>query len=138
MRLRRRGGEAPDVSLTPLIDVVFLLLIFFMLTATFDRQNRIDVDLPVAGAASATTDAERVVVTVGADGAYALAGRSLPSGALTTALRRALGEAADKGRLLIRADGRAPHQAVVTVMDAAARVGVGHIAIATAKEGIRP
>lgn len=142
MKLRRARFDEPEVNIAPLIDVVFLLLIFFMVTATFVHEQRIDVSLPVAESGHAIKHHDRVQVTIDAAGRYAVDGR--PAGAGTAALERALAAAAgghaQTPRLLIRADGRATHQAVVTVMDAAARLGFGHISMAAmpAANGLRP
>ncbi len=133
MKLRRKRGDEPEVSLAPLIDVVFLLLIFFMVTTTFVHEQRIDVSLPVAGSGQQVETQERVRVAVDANGAYDVNGQKL--GANDSALALALGAAARAAPkvplLLIEADGRASHQAVVTVMDTAAQVGFERISIAT-------
>ena len=125
----RRADQAAAVELTPLIDVVFLLLIFFMASTTFLRGSRLAIELPQAAGEGASS-APEVEVRVDADGRYAVNGRLLPDDALD-ALRQALAAAADGGhRVVVAADARTPHQAVVRVLDAARRNGLTDIRIA--------
>lgn len=131
MKLPRTAKGDPEINLTSLIDVVFLLLIFFMVTTTFVPEAGLRLELPEASTESATaTDEPLEVVVDAADRAY-LDGR--PLGAEPDALRAALSAAVDDagGGLRIRADGRASHQAVVAVMDAAAAVGFERVDIVT-------
>jgi len=107
MRPRRR--EDPDVNLTPLIDVVFLLLIFFMVSTTFTRETELKVQLPEAGAEAVKRPPRAVEVTVSADGRYFVDGRAVVDRRVET-LRRAIEKAAGGRRdmpLVIRADARA-------------------------------
>ena len=135
---RRRERLAAAVELTPLIDIVFLLLIFFMVSTTFIRHNAVAVDLPQGdGAALAGGDAA-VEITVHRDGRYQVHGQLLAAGdpgALVGALQALApprAAAADgAAQALIFADGRATHQAVVQAMDAARRAGLVHISIIT-------
>lgn len=122
-----------ELNLTPLIDVVLVLIIFFVLTTTFVRQDRLRVDLPTAGSARPVLG-HLPAVSVDARGQYSVAGHRLASdseAALMAALRRMVPARRERRRLLIRADGRASHQSVVTVMDAAARLGFDRIDMAT-------
>ena len=125
---RRRPGAA--IELTPLIDVVFLLLIFFMTSTVFARQSRLDITLPAAlGHAGAEAPAPRL--TIDASGAYALNDEPLADGALDTlvaALRAAVGE---PPRLVIAADAEAAHRTVVAALDAAAQAGIRQVGVAT-------
>ena len=127
---RRRGRLAATVELAPLIDIVFLLLIFFMVSATFIRRSELQIDLPEAqGGWPATGDA--VTITVHRDGGYAVNGLPAAAGAaLAEALASARGEV-ETPRAVIAADALAPHQAVVGAMDAAGQSGLTRISILT-------
>lgn len=133
MNLRPRRDEVPEINLTPLIDVVFLLLIFFMVTTTFERQARLKVDLPEASPAAAQAQVETLEIVINARGRYYVNGVELPASE-PDALRRALAGAAGEERsrpVTIRADAQAPHQSVVTAMDVLGRMGFVNLSIAT-------
>lgn len=132
MNLRPRRSEEPEIGLTPLIDVVFLLLIFFMVTTTFRKESVFDITLPQA-ARQPTEQRPALVVSIDAAGRYAVNDQALPDAQPST-LRTRLAELAsaeERPVLEIRADANTPHQAVVTVLDAAGQVGLQRIAIAT-------
>ncbi|MDQ2696089.1 MAG: biopolymer transporter ExbD [Pseudomonadota bacterium] len=136
MNLRTRRRESPDINLTPLIDVVFLLLIFFMVSTTFRKESDLRIDLPQADRRPLPEEQSRLLVEINAAGEYRVAGRILPDARPQT-LEAALTAAAARDRpLLIRADGRTPHQAVVTVMDVAGRLGFTRQAIATVQPAL--
>lgn len=125
---RRRPGAA--IELTPLIDVVFLLLIFFMTSTVFARQSRLDINLPSA-MGHAGTEAPAPRLTIDAAGAYALNDEPLADDApdtLVAALRAAVGE---QPRLVIAADAEAAHRTVVAALDAAAQAGIRQVGVAT-------
>lgn len=131
MRASRRNG--PDVNLTPLIDVVFLLLIFFMVSTTFSKQSEIIVELPEASARPVTEKELSIDLKIDAAGVYYVNDKQLINTQLDT-LMRALQEASkDKADvpLIINADGKTSHQSVVMAMDAARQVGLLHLSIAT-------
>jgi len=133
MRLGHRRRDAPEVNLTPLIDVVFLLLIFFMVSTTFEQASQLEIELPEASAEPRQQQPESIDLSIDASGRYFVNGRALVNGQVET-LRRALeGEAgADSDRVLvINADLRTSHQAVVTAMDAASQAGLVHLRFAT-------
>ncbi|MGC4027672.1 MAG: biopolymer transporter ExbD [Steroidobacteraceae bacterium] len=135
MNLRpRRQREDPEINLISLIDVVLMLVIFFMLSSTFDDQGHMRVQLPTAGATRAPADsAARIVITVTQEGSYRVNDRDLVNSSRET-LRAAVAEVAgDKrdARVLLRADGRATHQAVVTAMDVLGRMGFAQLDVAT-------
>lgn len=132
MNLRPRRREEPNVNLTPLIDVVFLLLIFFMVSTTFRREADLRLELPEASRTPVPTE-QHLTVSIDAAGVYYVNERALPDARPET-LKEALAEAAGDDRqqpLLLRADGRTPHQAVVTALDAAGQLGFRRLAIAT-------
>jgi len=125
--------EDPEISLIALIDVVLMLLIFFMLSSTFVDEGRMKVQLPSAVETPRPGAAERIVVTVTEQGSYRVNERELSNSGRDT-LRRAVAEVAGEkrdARVVIRADGRATHQAVVTAMDVVGRMGFTQLDIAT-------
>ena len=133
MKFKRRILDEPSINLTPLIDVVFLLLIFFMVTTTFTRETRLQVNLPEAEAETQSTQSERLEIVVSRDGSFTLNGQTLVNGRLETLLRGL--ELESKGNLnlpvIIVADSEATHQSVVTAMDAIGQAGFARLSIAT-------
>ena len=133
MKLQTRPREEPEVNLTSLIDVVLLLLVFFMVSTSFLKETEIRLRLPEAEAVERSETQAPLIITVTADGGYYVDGREVINRRVDT-LRRAIVEAAgdDRGRpVTIRADARTEHQAVVTAMDVAGRLGFTAISIAT-------
>jgi len=133
VRIRRRARPEVGIDLVPLIDVVFMLLIFFMVSTTFQKETGIKIDLPESTTSARHEEDTVINLTIGADGAYAVNGRMLVNNQLAT-LMRALGDVSGGDhdqRLVITADANARHQAVVTAMDAAGQVGLTHLSIAT-------
>lgn len=133
MKFPRRAQRDNSINLTPLIDVVFLLLIFFMVTTTFTRETRMLISLPEAEAEAMATEQSTVELVVSKDGSYAVNGQSLINRDIKTimaALKDA--SAGDSAMpLVITADALSTHQAVITAMDAAGRLGFETLNIAT-------
>lgn len=137
MKLSQRRREDPEISLTPLIDVVFLLLIFFMVSTTFTRNTEITVDLPEATATPQDQERTTVDLIIDVEGRYFIGGQLLVN-RQTETLRRALEEEItelESAMVLISADAQTPHQAVITAMDAARQAGVVHVSLATRDPG---
>lgn len=135
MNLRKLRRDEPEVNLTSLIDVVLLLLVFFMVTTSFVRESQLAIRLPEVSGEAPPPEAEApLVVTVTARGDYLVNGRALVDGrpgTLQAALRQ-LAPADPAGtRLTINADAQAAHQSVVTAMDVAGRLGFTEITIGT-------
>jgi biopolymer transport protein ExbD len=134
MRFAPRTPEEPEVNLISLVDVVFMLLIFFMVTTTFVQTSGLKVALPQADPSQPQPASGNIIeVVVDAEGRYYIDGRQLRDRSALT-LERGLVEVMGDDRskpLLVRADARATHQAVVTVMDVAARNGFSKLSIAT-------
>lgn len=133
MAFKRRRREPIDVNLTPLIDVVFILLIFFMVTTTFTRETRLRVNLPQADAESALAVSDKIEIIVDAQGHYAVNGQRL-SKSDKTSLGAALDAVAGKRRdqaFVISADAVAPHQSVVTVLEVAGEMAFSSLNIST-------
>ena len=136
MRLRTRRPEEIELNLISLVDVVLLLVIFFMLSTTFVQDSRLRVVLPEAGSASVEREAQPIVVTISAQGSYRVNDRALVNNeraTLSAALRQVAGGSRD-GPVTIRADARATHQSVVTAMDVAAKQGFTQVNIATVSQ----
>ncbi len=134
MNIGGKKKESPDVNLTPLIDVVFLLLIFFMVSTTFKKDTEIKVDLPEASAKAVKHDKKVFEIVVDAKGRYYLNNKEqLVNQQIRTMkqiLLKHLGKNSEKP-LIIRADSKTPHGAVVLVMDAARQLGILNLSIAT-------
>jgi biopolymer transport protein ExbD len=125
-----------ELNLISLVDVVLLLVIFFMLSTTFVQDARLRVELPEAGTATVERSVRPIVITVSAQGSYRVNDRALVNNeraTLSAALRQVAGNAR-KEPVTIRADARATHQSVVTAIDVAARQGFTQVNIATVSE----
>jgi len=138
MNLSSRRREEPEINLTSLIDVVLLLLVFFMITTSFVRESKIGIRLPEASSTEAAAlQDEPMVISVTAQGTFLVNGRLLidtrPE-TLESAIRKL--ENIDRGtRITVSADAEATHQAVITAMDVAGRLGYTEINIATVRKG---
>lgn len=142
MNLKPRRTEEPEINVTSLIDVVLLLVVFFMLSSNFTAEGRLRVRLPQAGATSAEhAAADALVVTVSASGGYLVNGRELVNSGADTLRAAILKSAATTSRaapVTIRADGRASHQSVVTAMDVLGHLGFTQMNVATLTQGGAP
>lgn len=130
---KRHAPEEPEINLIPFIDVLLVILIFLMLTTTYSKFTELQLTLPVADAEQQRDHPKEVIVAVAADGRYAVNKTGL-EGKSVDVLAAALRDAAKAGPgsiVIISADATAPHQAVVTVMEAARRVGLTQITFAT-------
>ena len=141
MRLQPSRQPPPDINLAPLIDVVFLLLIFFMVSTTFKHESQIKIELPRAGEKAVEETKKKLVdVTIDQEGRFYVNQEALINTQLDTlmiALKRAAASNAELP-VLINADARTPHQAVMTAMDAASRVGLLHITFAATQAPDQP
>jgi len=140
LNLRPRHREDPEINLISLIDVLLVLLIFFMVSTTFQQEGRVKVQLPQAAQIPQPKGPhEPLIVTVTADGSYRVNERTLINASADTLRAALLKEAgAERGPITIRADARSTHQAVVTAMDVAGRLGFAQLNIATVHEGPTP
>ncbi|WP_210396332.1 ExbD/TolR family protein [Motiliproteus sediminis] len=136
MQFKRQRSEEVSVNLTPLIDVVFLLLIFFMVSTTFTKETHLKIDLPKASTEVSVEDPLVIDISITADGQFAVNGKTLVNGQLDTLKRAIRQEARDKETLpvIITADALSPHQSVVTAMDAAGQLGFIHLSITTRRD----
>ena len=140
MKLCSRRPDDVDINLTSLIDVVLLLVIFFMVSTSFTVDGRLRLQLPGSSAVPERQAADAVVIAITADGSYSVNDRVLANATPAT-LRAALdgvvkaGRGAGKRPVTVRADGRATHQSVVMAMDVAGKAGFTQVNIATVNDG---
>jgi biopolymer transport protein ExbD len=134
---RNKRDDDLEINVTSFIDVLLLLLIFFMLATSFVTEGRINIRLPDASVqADAKAPKTRLEVGVNANGSYRVNDKELVNNSvdtLTAAISKVAGEDRDQA-VLIRADARATHQAVVTAMDVIGRLGFKMLSIATVNQ----
>lgn len=133
MNFRPRPRDEPEINLIPFIDVLLVVLIFLMLTTTYSKFTEMQLRLPVADTEAQRDYPKEVIVAVAADGRYMI-NRQAVAGRTTEELAGALSDAAKAGKdsvVIISADATATHQSVITVMEAARRVGLTQITFAT-------
>ncbi len=135
MNFRRQKLEEVSVNLTPLIDVVFLLLIFFMVSTTFTKENRLSLELPEASGDPAPQENLPLEVVVDAQGQYSVNGASVVNPDLKGLMAAITQVSAGDTSLpvVITADAKASHQAVITAMDAAAQLGFSALSLTTSE-----
>ena len=133
MNFHSRQRDEPEINLIPFIDVLLVILIFLMLTTTYSKFTELQLTLPVADAEQQRDHPKEVIVAVAADGRYAVnkTGVEGKSVYALAPILRAAAQAGPDSIVIISADATAPHQAVVTVMEAARRVGLTQITFAT-------
>lgn len=128
------SGDEPSIELVPLIDVILVLIIFFVVTTTFDARSTLQLQLPTASERQAPPPVQPLNVLVNAEGRYFVGDREVLRDD-PDSLKRVIAEVAGDDRdrtVLLRADARTPYQAVVTVQDVLGQLGFQRIAIATA------
>jgi len=128
-----RRLEEPEISLTSLIDVVFTLIIFFVVTTTFDDRSALQLQLPEASRQVAKQAVEPFVVVVDHEGRYFVGGNEVlkrDANSLRESIGRVAGDDRDR-QIVLRADARAPYQAVITAMDALGQLGFSKVSLAT-------
>ncbi|WP_407296296.1 ExbD/TolR family protein [Stutzerimonas zhaodongensis] len=142
MKFRRKARENVDIGLAPLIDVVFILLLFFVVTTTFTRETQLQVDLPEAasGVPPQNVEQKRLEVIIDVDGSFSLNGKTLVKHDLNTLMAALTKESGGDTTLpmIISADGKTPHQAVIIAMDAAGKLGFAHLRITTVEAQPEP
>ena len=141
MNLRPRRVEDPEINLVSLIDVVLMMVVFFMLSSSLVDEGRIRVHLPQArDVATGKPPTEPLVVSVTQQGSYLVNGHELINSSPDT-LRAALLKEAGTDRTMrvtLRADGRTTHQSVITAMDVLGRLGFTELNIATVRQDVAP
>jgi len=133
LKFRRQRREEVGINLTPLIDVVFLLLIFFMVSTTFTRETQLSIDLPEAKGSPKESVERQIEILVDESGQYRVNGRALVDDRMRTLQAAIYKESSGDTALpmIITADADATHQAVVRAMDAAGQMGFVHLSITT-------
>jgi len=134
VKLCARRVEDPDINLISLIDILLVLVLFFMLSATFVQEGRLRIELPQARLMPESHQGpENIVVVVTQNGSYRVNDRDLVNASretLRAAVLKIAGTSRD-ARITLRADGRATHQSVVTALDVLGRLGFAELNIAT-------
>ncbi len=133
MKLSAPKEEQPDVNLTPMIDVVFLLLLFFMVSTSFIRESSLKVDLPEATGEAMVEQETPIDIIINADGIFTINDTALSDNSrenLAAVLKRIAGEN-DDPHIIISADANAEYQNIVTAMDTAQQLGYTRLTLAT-------
>jgi biopolymer transport protein ExbD len=142
VKFRRKARENVDIGLAPLIDVVFILLLFFVVTTTFTRETQLQVNLPEAASGTPPQDVEKkqLEVVIDVDGSFSLNGKKLIKHDLNTLMAALSKESGGDTSLpmIISADGKTPHQSVITAMDAAGKLGFAQLRITTVEAQPEP
>jgi biopolymer transport protein ExbD len=131
MKFRRQSRELEPMNLISLIDVMFFLLIFFMLSSTFTKETHLGVELPEATGEQSTDAKQQIEIVIGEQGSFSINGQSLvnnESDTLKSAILK-VSEGKTDLPLLLTADAKTPHQYVVTAMDVAGQLGFTRLSI---------
>jgi len=133
MNFRGRHRDEPEIILIPLIDILLMLLIFFMLSTTFDNTADLKVQLPEATAEKSEKEPESLEIAIDAQGKYFINHQQIINAELDTLVKAIKKEVGDRQELpvVIRADANATYQSVVTVLDAVGQVGLTKISLPT-------
>lgn len=133
MNFRRQSKEELSVNLTPLIDIVFLLLIFFMVSTTFTKESQLSISLPEATSEASAVPPMAIEILITDAGTYSINGQSLVNSQLDT-LKKGITkvlEGRETAPVVISADAKATHESVVRAMDAAGQLGLINLSITT-------
>jgi biopolymer transport protein ExbD len=133
VNFRRQSKEEVTVNLTPLIDIVFLLLIFFMVSTTFTKENHLSISLPESASEETGQPPMAIEILISENGEYSLDGQPLVNTKVDT-LKRAMQkilDGRDAAPVVISADAKTSHESVVRAMDAAGQLGLINISITT-------
>ncbi|AIG02326.1 transport energizing protein, ExbD/TolR family [Pseudomonas fluorescens] len=142
MKFRRKPRETVDINLASLIDVVFILLLFFVVTTTFTRETQLRVELPEAVSGSPAEDQplKQLDITISAEGVFSVNNQLLEKNDVASVMDALQKESGGDTQLplSISADGKTPHQAVITAMDAAGKLGFSHLRMTTVEAAGQP
>ena len=142
MKFRRKPRETVDINLASLIDVVFILLLFFVVTTTFTRETQLRVELPEAVSGSPAEDQQlkQLEITISAEGVFSVNNQLLEKNDVASVMDALQKESGGDTQmpLSISADGKTPHQAVITAMDAAGKLGFSHLRMPTVEAAGQP
>jgi biopolymer transport protein ExbD len=135
MNFRRAYIEEPELNLIPLIDVMLVVLIFLAVSTTYSRFAQLQIELPSADAERSQTRLQEIQVAVTADGRFAIDKAIVEPDSLVDLLRAAA-QGNSSPLVVINADAQSPHQAVITVMEAARQAGLTHLSFATQRRSL--
>ena len=137
MKFKRQADEELSVNLTPLIDVVFLLLIFFMVSTTFTKESHLEIELPEAAGEKSTTESKQIEVVINHKGEFSINTRPLVNNKEDTIKKAIMKVSGGDKKLpfIITADAKTPHEYVVKAMDVAGKLGFVHLSITTQRSG---
>lgn len=137
MKFKRQIDEDVSVNLTPLIDVVFLLLIFFMVSTTFTKESHLEIELPEAAGEKSTSDSKEIELVISHKGDFSINERPLINNKEDTIKKAVLKLSGGDKKLpfVITADAKTPHEYVVRAMDVAGKLGFVHLSITTQRSG---
>ena len=133
MKISSQQAENRKLNLTPLIDVVFLLLIFFMVSTTFEKQAKLKIELPEASAKPAVSEQQDLVISISQKGVFFVNNNELVN-AQSKSLKNALQQIVKDSRdmpVIIRADANAAHKHVIMAMDVLGNMGFEKVSMAT-------
>lgn len=133
VNLSPQRSEEPDVNLTPMIDVVFLLLLFFMVSTSFIHESSLKVNLPEATGEAMQEQQEPIDIVIQADGQFVVNGETLPvvSRDILSQVLKNVAAGRDDPQIIISADANAEYQNIVTAMDTAQQLGFTRLTLAT-------
>lgn len=133
MKFKRQARNEADINLTPMLDVVFLLLIFFMVSTTFTKESHLTIDLPEASAQASEVDKTAIEILITSTGEYSINGKPLLNQQMDTLMRAIQKEMGGQSKVptIITADAKTPHESVVRAMDAAGQLGLVNLSIST-------
>ena len=134
MKLRERKRADFLVEMTPLVDVVFLMLIFFMVSTSFTVSNSLKIELPTSKATAQDTQAKEVLISIDASGQLYVQEEAVADGDLRKRILH-VSKGDPNMRVVLRADAETRHKRVVYVMDTIRELGMGKLAIATVPLG---
>lgn len=145
MRFQRKKRQPVDITLISMIDVLFVLLLFFMVSTTFNRHTEVKIKLPEANGAEAGSHPKMIMLAIDAEGVYSLSVDDVPARKLENqqieTLKKALNELQvnkEDTPFIIHADGKTPHQSVITALEAASQEGFTQITFAAQKPTDKP
>ncbi|MFA6922028.1 MAG: biopolymer transporter ExbD [Gallionella sp.] len=133
---RGRAREEPEINLIPMIDVLLVILIFLMVTTSYAKYSELQINLPQAGGQAEASQAQPITVAIDSNAHYAINDNVINFTdvvAMAASLKTAAGTQTDP-TIVINADAKTPHQAVINVMEAARQAGFGRITFATQSE----
>jgi len=137
VKFKRQADEELSVNLTPLIDVVFLLLIFFMVSTTFTKESHLEIDLPEAAGEKSTTETKKIEIVINHKGEFSINSRPLINNKEDTIKKAVVKVSGGDKKLpfIITADAKTSHEHVVKAMDVAGKLGFVHLSITTQRAG---